>query len=246
MLAINNIEVVYEKVILAVHGVSLTVEDGQVVALLGANGAGKSSTLKAISSLVGAERGEVVSGSIVYRGQDITGAPPDVLVRDRLVQVLEGRHCFPHLSVEENLIAGSLATGGSRQSRLADLERIYQYFPRLKERRRVAAGYTSGGEQQMVAIGRALLSRPRLLLLDEPLSNLDANLREEMRFEIKALQRELGITILYVTHDQEIALAIADRAYLLEEGRIVAGGTPDVVFRDPALRRAYLGVGAGT
>ncbi len=241
ILQVSNIEVVYEKVILAVHGVSLTVEDGQVVALLGANGAGKSSTLKAISSLIGAERGEVVGGRIVYRGRDIVGAQPDALVRDRLVQVLEGRHCFPHLSVEENLIAGSLATGGSRQSRLADLERIYQYFPRLKERRRVAAGYTSGGEQQMVAIGRALMARPKLVLLDEPSMGLAPLIVEEIFEIVGQLNAHEKLSFLLAEQNASVALRHAHYAYVLESGRVVSEGPAEALARRDDIHDLYLG-----
>jgi branched-chain amino acid transport system ATP-binding protein len=244
ILQVSNIEVVYEKVILAVHGVSLTVEEGQVVALLGANGAGKSSTLKAISSLVGAERGEVVSGSIVYRGQDITGASPDVLVRDRLVQVLEGRRCFPHLSVEENLITGSFVTGGSRQARLADLERIYHYFPRLKERRRVAAGYTSGGEQQMVAIGRALMAHPRLVLLDEPSMGLAPLIVEEIFEIVGQLNAREKVSFLLAEQNASVALQHAHHAYVLESGRVVSEGPAAVLASRDDIRDLYLGPAA--
>ncbi|ATE59477.1 ABC transporter ATP-binding protein [Thauera sinica] len=243
ILQVDDIEVVYEQVILAVHGVSLSLGEGRIVALLGANGAGKSTTLKAISALVGAERGEVVGGRVLYRGKDVTRSAPDVLVRNGLVQVLEGRHCFPHLSVEENLLAGALASGGSRQEVKAGLERIYHYFPRLKERRRSAAGYTSGGEQQMVAIGRALMARPAVVLLDEPSMGLAPLIVDEIFAIVARLNADEGVSFLLAEQNASVALRHAHHAYVLESGRVVAQGSAAELAARSDIHDLYLGAG---
>ncbi|WP_374265669.1 ABC transporter ATP-binding protein [Zoogloea sp.] len=241
ILQLESIEVVYEQVILAVHGVSLEVGAGQVVALLGANGAGKSSTLKAISSLVRAERGAVTAGRIRYQGADITHAAPDALVRGGLVQVLEGRHCFAHLSVEENLLTGGFVGKPGRQALKAGLEQIYHYFPRLKARRKSLAGYSSGGEQQMVAIGRALMARPRLVLLDEPSMGLAPLIVDEI-FEIVAqLNRVEGVSFLLAEQNARVALRHAHHAYVLESGRVVADGSAAELDARGDIHDLYLG-----
>ncbi|MBS0544291.1 MAG: ABC transporter ATP-binding protein [Proteobacteria bacterium] len=243
ILQVDNIEVVYEQVILAVHGVSLSLAEGQIVALLGANGAGKSSTLKAISALVGAERGEVVAGRVLYRDEDVTRTAPDVLVRGGLVQVLEGRHCFGHLSVEENLLAGALAGRASRAAVQGELERIYRYFPRLKERRRSLAGYTSGGEQQMLAIGRALMAQPRVVLLDEPSMGLAPLIVDEIFDIVARLNVEQGVSFLLAEQNASVALRHANHAYILESGRVVAHGTAEALSARSDIHELYLGAG---
>lgn len=241
ILQVEEIEVVYDQVILAVHGVSLAVEQGEIVALLGANGAGKSSTLKAISGLVGAERGDVVGGRILYRGADVTRVSPDTLVRDGLVQVLEGRHCFAHLSVEENLLIGGFVNKPSRQQLKAELEKIYHYFPRLKQRRKSLAGYTSGGEQQMVAIGRALMARPRLVLLDEPSMGLAPLIVEEIFEIVSRLNVTEGVSFLLAEQNASIALQHAHRAFVLESGQVVASGAADELAARSDIHAHYLG-----
>ncbi|ENO78727.1 ABC transporter-like protein [Thauera sp. 27] len=242
LLQVENIEVVYDKVILAVHGVSLCVSQGQIVALLGANGAGKSTTLKAISALVRAQRGEIVAGHVRYRGTDVTRSSPDVLVRDGLVQVLEGRHCFPHLTVEENLLTGALARGIGRSALKVELERVYSYFPRLKERRHSQAGYTSGGEQQMVAIGRALMASPSLVLLDEPSMGLAPLIVDEI-FEILAdLNRREGVSLLLAEQNTNVALRHAHKAYVLESGRVALDGSATELAARNDIHDLYLGV----
>lgn len=242
ILQVDDIEVLYEQVILAVRNVSLAVGEGQVVALLGANGAGKSTTLKAIAGLVRAERGEVVRGRILYQGEEVTRRAPQALAARGLVQVLEGRHCFAHLSVEENLLAGAFARPRVSRAQLREeLERIYAWFPRLKTRRRSLAGYTSGGEQQMVAIGRALISRPRLVLLDEPSMGLAPQIVEEI-FEIVAvLNREEGVSFLIAEQNIEVALRHAHHAYVLESGRVVDQGPAQEIARREDLHAFYLG-----
>lgn len=241
ILEVSNIEVAYEKVILAVHGVSLEVRTGQVVALLGANGAGKSTTLKAVSGLVGAERGEITGGQIAYRGEAITHAPPDLLVRRGLVQVLEGRHCFPHLTVEENLLTGAFVNRPSRKALKTELERIYHYFPRLKARRRSQAGFTSGGEQQMVAIGRALIARPQLVLLDEPSMGLAPLIVEEIFSIVGDLNVREGVSFLLAEQNASVALRHAHHAYVLESGRVVAAGEAQALAARSDIQDLYLG-----
>ncbi|MCW5752895.1 MAG: ABC transporter ATP-binding protein [Alphaproteobacteria bacterium] len=242
-LAVNNIEVVYDHVILVLKGVSFQVPNGGVVALLGANGAGKTTTLKAISNLLHAERGLVTKGSIVFDGTEVQGLSPNELVRRGLIQVMEGRHCFAHLTVEENLLTGAY-TRKDRGRIGTDLERVYDYFPRLRERRRSLAGYTSGGEQQMTAIGRALMSRPRMILLDEPSMGLAPQLVEEI-FEIVArLNREAGVSFLIAEQNTNMALRYAQYGYILENGRIVMDGEAEKLRENADVKEFYLGLGA--
>ncbi|MCK9814838.1 ABC transporter ATP-binding protein [Pseudomonas chlororaphis] len=245
LLQVEQVEVFYEQSILALRGVSLQVAAGQMVALLGANGAGKSTTLKAISSLVRAERGEVVKGRVLYQGRDITHADPASLVLAGLAQVLEGRHCFTHLNVEQNLLLGGFAGRPSRQVLNQRLERIYGYFPRLRLLRKRLTGYTSGGEQQMVAIGRALMSEPRLLLLDEPSMGLAPQVVEEIFETLGRLNREQGLSLLVAEQNINIALDYADYAYVLENGRVVDAGAASELAASDDLQNYYLGALAG-
>ncbi|WP_375738993.1 ABC transporter ATP-binding protein [Pseudomonas boanensis] len=242
ILQVDDIEVLYEQVILAVRGVSLTVREGQVVALLGANGAGKSTTLKAIAGLVRAERGEVVRGAIRYQGRDVTRSAPQALASAGLVQVLEGRHCFAHLTVEENLLTGAFARPRIGRGELREeLARIYDWFPRLKTRRRSLAGYTSGGEQQMVAIGRALIARPRLVLLDEPSMGLAPQIVEEIFDIVGELNRRDGVSFLVAEQNIDVALRHAHHAYVLESGRVVDQGPAGELAARGDLHDFYLG-----
>jgi branched-chain amino acid transport system ATP-binding protein len=245
MLVVNNIEVVYDHVVLVLKGVSLEVPEGGVVALLGANGAGKSTTLKAISGLLRAERGEVTKGSIAFRGEDtVRLAPPD-LVRRGVVQVMEGRHCFEHLTVEENLLTGAYTRTDGRAAIQRDLERVYGYFPRLKERRRSQAGYTSGGEQQMTAIGRALMARPRAILLDEPSMGLAPQLVEEIFEIVASLNRDEGVTFLLAEQNTNLALRYAGYGYILESGRVVLDGDARALRDNEDVKEFYLGLSTG-
>ncbi len=241
LLSVQAVEAVYQGAIAALHGVSFDVQPGEIHALLGANGAGKSTTLKAVSHLLPAERGQLTAGRITYGGQDVARASPAALVRAGLVQVLEGRHCFPSLSVEENLITGGLGRS-ARRAEIADgLERVYALFPRLKDRRRSAAGLTSGGEQQMTAIGRALMSRPRLLVLDEPSMGLAPLVVQDIFRQLRRLNREEGLTILVAEQNSTVALQYADRATVLEAGRIVLGGTAQALREREDIRHFYFG-----
>ncbi|WP_421696581.1 ABC transporter ATP-binding protein [Aestuariivirga sp.] len=244
-LVVDNIEAVYSDVILALRGVSLRVEEGQIVALLGANGAGKSTTLKAISNLIRTERGRVSKGSILWRDSSILGRDPAGLAADGLVQVLEGRHVFPQLTVEQNLITGGYVRGLSRTEIAAELEKIYSWFPRLKVRRSSRAGLTSGGEQQMVAIGRALMTRPTLVLLDEPSMGLAPILVEEIFDIIRKLNKETGVSFLLAEQNANLALQCADDAYVLENGRVVASGPAAVLAERDEIKDIYLGSSAG-
>ena len=245
ILQIDAIEVLYEQAILAVRGVSLVVPPGQIVVLLGANGAGKSTTLKAASNLVRAERGEVVQGRILYRGQDVTRSMPHSLVAGGLVQVLEGRHCFAQLTVEENLLTGAFARQVSRGQLKADLERIYSQFPRLQLRRKSLAGYTSGGEQQMIALGRALMARPRLVLLDEPSMGLAPQIVEEIFEIIHQLNQCDGVSFLIAEQNINLALRYARYGYVLENGRVVSEGTAEQLAARSDIQDFYLGGGSG-
>ena len=242
-LQVDNLEAVYGKVVLALHGVSFSVEQGCIVALLGANGAGKSTTLKAISSLIRSERGEVSGGTVVWRGADITSEDPAVLVEGGLVHVLEGRHVFPHLTVEQNLVTGAYVRGGSKARIAENLERIYGWFPRLKERRAARAGVTSGGEQQMVAIGRALMTRPTLMLLDEPSLGLAPIILEEIFEIIRQLNRD-GVSFLLAEQNANLALRYADHAYVLKNGRVVASGPAAEFAARGDIKGIYLGAAA--
>ncbi len=214
LLSVNNIEVIYDHVILVLKGVSLEVPHGGIVALLGANGAGKSTTLKAVSNLLGAERGDVTKGSITFRGEDVHSLTPNELVRRGVIQVMEGRHCFEHLTVEENLLTGAYTRGDGRKAIADDLELVYQYFPRLKERRTNRAGYTSGGEQQMVAVGRALMAKPEVILLDEPSMGLAPQLVEEIFEIVKRLNTDEGVTFLLAEQNTTMALRYATYGYI--------------------------------
>ncbi len=244
LLQVEDIHVIYDQVILGTRGVSLTVPEGQVVALLGANGAGKSSTLKAISGLIGAEGGQVVQGRIVYAGHAVDQVDAADLVERGLVQVLEGRHCFPHLDVEENLRVGAFVRRPSRGALQDGLERIYRYFPRLLERRRSPAGYLSGGEQQMLALGRALIAAPRLVLLDEPSMGLAPRIVAEIFEIIRRLNREEGVSFLLAEQNAAMALRYADQAHVLENGQVVTAGPARELADREDIRSFYLGVGA--
>ena len=242
LLVVNNIEVVYDHVILVLKGVSLEVPERGIVALLGANGAGKTTTLKAISNLLHTERGEVTKGSIELGGRSIAALSPSDLVRLGVVQVMEGRHCFEHLTVEENLLTGAYTRTDGKAAIQRDLDMVYGYFPRLKERRRAQAGYTSGGEQQMVAIGRALMARPTVILLDEPSMGLAPQLVEEI-FEIVArLNGEAGVTFLLAEQNTNVALRYAHYGYILENGRVVLDGNAAALRGNEDVKEFYLGL----
>ncbi len=245
LLAINNIEVIYDHVILVLKGVSLTVPKGGVVALLGANGAGKTTTLKAISNLLRAERGEVTKGSIEFEGKRIDRLTPNDLVKSGVIQVMEGRHCFEHLTIEENLLTGAFTRGGRRAEIQQDLEKVYTYFPRLKERRTSQAGYTSGGEQQMCAIGRALMSRPKMILLDEPSMGLAPQLVEGIFETVKRLNEKEGVSFLLAEQNTNIALRYAKYGYILENGRVVLDGEAETLRQNEDIKEFYLGLSAG-
>ena len=242
ILSVNNIEVIYDHVILVLKGVSLTVPQGGIVALLGANGAGKSTTLKSISGLVKSERGELTKGSIEFTGQRVDHLMPDDLVRRGCIQVMEGRHCFGHLTIEDNLLTGAFTRRESRSVIAHDLERIYHYFPRLKERRLSQAGYTSGGEQQMCAVGRAMMSRPRMILLDEPSMGLAPQIVEEIFNIVKELNEKEGVSFLLAEQNTNIALRYAHWGYILENGRIVLDGEASALRDNEDVKEFYLGV----
>ena len=241
-LVVNNIEVIYDHVILVLKGVSLEVPEGGVVALLGANGAGKTTTLKAISNLLGAERGEVTKGEILFRGERIDRLSPNDLVKRGVVQVMEGRHCFEHLTVEDNLMTGAYTRADGKAAVAASLEKVYHYFPRLKERRQSQAGYTSGGEQQMTAIGRALMANPNTILLDEPSMGLAPQLVEEIFEIVRALNEQEGVSFLLAEQNTMIALKYADYGYILENGRVVMDGRADDLRENPDVKEFYLGL----
>ncbi len=245
LLKVSNIEVIYDHVILVLKGVSLEVPEGGIVALLGANGAGKSTTLKSISNLLHAERGEVTKGSINYKGERIDGLTPADLVKRGVIQVMEGRHCFPHLTVEENLQTGAYSRSDGSAGVTRDLEMVYGYFPRLKQRRNSQAGYISGGEQQMTAIGRALMSRPKMILLDEPSMGLAPQLVEEI-FEItKTLNEKEKVSFLLAEQNTNMALRFATYGYILENGRVVLDGEAKVLRENEDVKEFYLGLSAG-
>jgi branched-chain amino acid transport system ATP-binding protein len=242
-LSVSNVEVIYDHVILVLKGVSLQVQEGQIVTLLGANGAGKTTTLKAISNLLHAERGEVTKGWIEFRGERIERLTPNDLVKKGVVQVMEGRHCFQHLTVEENLLTGAYTRGGVDLK--PDLEKVYRYFPRLKERRRSQSGYTSGGEQQMTAIGRALMARPKMILLDEPSMGLAPQLVEEIFEIVRELNRKEGVSFLLAEQNTNIALKYADYGYILENGRVVMDGEGKSLAENEDVKEFYLGFSSG-
>jgi branched-chain amino acid transport system ATP-binding protein len=242
ILDVLNIEVVYNSVALVLKGVSLSAPKGGIVALLGANGAGKTTALKAISNLIRAERGEVTKGAILFEGERVDELSPSDLVRRGLIQVMEGRHCFAHLTIEENLLTGAFTRRDGRAAAARDLERIYAYFPRLKERRNAQAGYASGGEQQMCALGRAMMSRPKLILLDEPSMGLAPQVVEEI-FEIgRGLNEKEGVSFLLAEQNANIALKVARFGYILETGRVVLDGTAEALRMNEDVREFYLGV----
>ncbi len=242
LLEVNNIEVIYNHVILVLKGVSLSVPKGGITALLGGNGAGKTTTLKAISNLLKSERGEVTKGSVQYRGEKVQDLSPAELVRKGVIQVMEGRHCFEHLTVEENLLTGAYTRGDGSAAIARDLDMVYTYFPRLKERRRSQAGYTSGGEQQMVAIGRALMSRPEMILLDEPSMGLAPQLVEQIFEIVKAVNEGEGVTFLLAEQNTNVALRYAHYGYILESGRVVMDGPAKDLRENPDVKEFYLGM----
>jgi branched-chain amino acid transport system ATP-binding protein len=241
MLSLNNVEVIYDSVILVLKGVSIACEEGRITTLLGANGAGKTTTLKAISGVLRTERGEVTKGSVELNGMRIDRLPPYVVVQRGVVQVFEGRRVFEHLTTEENLVAGA-HTQPDRAKVTAGVERVYQYFPRLKERRHVQSGYLSGGEQQMLVIGRALMSTPKVMLLDEPSLGLAPMLVEEIFAIVQRLNQQEKLTVLLVEQNATMALRIADHGYVMENGRIVLEGTGDSLRENPDIKEFYLGL----
>jgi branched-chain amino acid transport system ATP-binding protein len=241
-LSVNNIEVIYDHVILVLRGVSLDVAEGGIVALLGANGAGKTTTLKAISNLLHAERGEVTKGTIEYRGERIDRLTPNDLVRRGVCQVMEGRHCFAHLTIEENLLTGAFTRKGSRGEIAAALDKVYRYFPRLKERRTSLAGYTSGGEQQMTAIGRALMAQPSMILLDEPSMGLAPQIVEEIFAIVGELNRQENVSFLLAEQNTMVALRHANYGYILETGRVVMDGAAADLANNEDVKEFYLGL----
>ena len=241
LLNVNNIEVIYDRVILVLKGVSFHVPEGGIVALLGANGAGKTTTLKAISNLLRAERGDVTKGTIEYRDERIEKLSAHDLVTRGVVQVMEGRHCFEHLTVEENLLTGAYIRG-DKKNFSDDLDLVYRYFPRLKERRKAQSGYTSGGEQQMTAIGRALMTRPKMILLDEPSMGLAPQLVEEIFGIVSRLNEEEGVTILLAEQNTNMALRYARYGYILENGRVVLDGEASALRENEDVKEFYLGL----
>ncbi|WP_193143205.1 MULTISPECIES: ABC transporter ATP-binding protein [unclassified Meridianimarinicoccus] len=242
LLEVNNIEVIYNHVILVLKGVSLSVPKGGITALLGGNGAGKTTTLKAVSNLLHSERGEVTKGSIHYQGERVQGLDPATLVKRGVIQVMEGRHCFEHLTVEENLLTGAYTRRDGSAAINKDLELVYHYFPRLKERRRSQAGYTSGGEQQMVAMGRAMMARPACILLDEPSMGLAPQLVEEIFGIVKTLNEQEGVSFLLAEQNTTVALRYAHYGYILESGRVVMDGPAKELLENPDVKEFYLGV----
>lgn len=242
ILSVNNIEVIYDHVILVLKGVSLTVPKRGIVAILGANGAGKTTTLKAISNLLRAERGEVTKGSIEFDGSRIESLSPNELVRRGCIQVLEGRHCFGHLTIEENLLTGAFTRRDGAAAIKADMEKVYAYFPRLRERKNSMAGYTSGGEQQMCAIGRALMSRPKMILLDEPSMGLAPQIVEEIFEIVKDLNAKEGVSFLLAEQNTNMALRYATYGYILETGRVVMDGDAKMLRENEDVKEFYLGV----
>ena len=242
LLTVNNVEVIYDEVILVLRGLSLEVPRGKIVALLGSNGAGKSTTLKAVSGLLPSERGEITDGSILFDGKDITRMDAADRVKAGLSLCMEGRHVFEHLTVHENLVAGAYSRGGATTE---DFDLVYTYFPKLADMRSRVAGYLSGGEQQMLAIGRALMAKPRLLMLDEPSLGLAPLLVAEIFGYISDLNREQGITVLVIEQNARRALEIADHGYILEQGRIVLEGSAADLSENPDVKEFYLGLGEG-
>jgi len=245
ILSVNNIEVIYDRVILVLKGVSLEVARGGIVALLGANGAGKTTTLKAISNLLQSERGEVTKGSIGFDGQEVQALSPNDLVRRGCIQVMEGRHCFGHLTIEENLLTGAFTRRDGAAAIRRDLDKVYGYFPRLRERRQAMAGYTSGGEQQMCAIGRALMSNPKMILLDEPSMGLAPQVVDEIFGIVKSLNENEKVSFLLAEQNANMALRYAGYGYILENGRIVLDGEAAALRENEDVKEFYLGVAEG-
>ena len=245
VLEVNNIEVIYNKVVQALRGLSLAVPRGHIVALLGSNGAGKSTTLKAISGLLPLENGALEAGSISFNGQSTTSIAPQLLVRRGLSHVMEGRRVFEDLTIEENLIASTYALSGRESAAKPDFDLVYEYFPRLHERRKGLAGYLSGGEQQMLAIGRALIAQPQLILLDEPSLGLSPKLVEDIFTIIARINAERGTSMLLVEQNATVALAVAHSGYIMENGKIVIDGSAERLASDPDVREFYLGMGGG-
>jgi branched-chain amino acid transport system ATP-binding protein len=241
-LSVNNVEVIYDHVILVLKGVSLEVPRGKIVALLGANGAGKTTTLKAISNLLRAERGDVTKGSIEFDGERVDRLTPAELVRRGVCQVMEGRHCFQHLTVEENLLTGAFSRKVGRAELKNDLEKVYTYFPRLKHRRESQSGYTSGGEQQMTAVGRALMAQPKMILLDEPSMGLAPQIVEEIFEIVKSLNQKEGVSFLLAEQNTMVALRYADYGYILENGRVVMDGLASDLATNEDVKEFYLGL----
>ena len=244
-LTVNNIEVIYNRVILVLKGVSLEVPEGGIIALLGANGAGKTTTLKAISNLLQAERGEVTKGSIKVMGERVDALTPNELVRRGVIQVMEGRHSFEHLTVEENLLTGAYTRRENKAVINSDIENVYHYFPRLKERRTSQAGYTSGGEQQMLVIGRALMAKPKMILLDEPSMGLAPQLVEEIFDIITDLNQKEGVSFLLAEQNTMVALRHAEYGYILENGRVVMDGDATHLRENEDVKEFYLGISSG-
>jgi branched-chain amino acid transport system ATP-binding protein len=242
LLSIKNIEVIYDHVILVLKGVSLEVEEGSIVALLGANGAGKSTTLKAISNLLKAERGDVTKGSVVFDDERIDQLNPSIVVKKGIVQVMEGRHCFAHLTVEENLLTGAFTRSASRAEIAESLEKVYSYFPRLKQRRSSLAGFTSGGEQQMTAVGRALMAKPRMILLDEPSMGLAPQIVEEIFEIVEDLNQKEKVSFLLAEQNTTVALRHAKYGYILENGRVVMDGPAKDLASNEDVKEFYLGI----
>jgi branched-chain amino acid transport system ATP-binding protein len=245
ILSLNNIEVVYDRVILVLKGVSLAVPNGGIVALLGANGAGKTTTLKAISNLLHSERGEVTKGAIIFNGAEVQALSPNEVVRRGCIQVMQGRYCFGHLTIEENLLTGAFTRRDGAAAIRADIDKVYRYFPRLAERRQAMAGYTSGGEQQMCAIGRALMSRPKMILLDEPSMGLAPQIVEEIFAIMKNLNESEGVSFLLAEQNVNLALKYAGYGYILENGRVVLDGTAGALGENEDVKEFYLGVAEG-
>tara|TARA_B100001540_G_C15674776_1_gene581872 strand:+ start:125 stop:955 length:831 start_codon:yes stop_codon:yes gene_type:complete len=241
LLIVNNIEVVYNHVILVLKGVSLNVKKGGITTLLGGNGAGKTTTLKSISNLLASERGEVTKGTISFDNLDVHALDPSQLVKLGVIQVMEGRHCFEHLTVEENLLTGAYTRKNNKDIK-TDLERVYEYFPRLKDRRTSQAGYTSGGEQQMVAIGRALMANPRMILLDEPSMGLAPQLVKQIFEIVSKINKQEGVTILLAEQNTNMALQYAEYAYILENGRVVMEGSAKSMRDNEDVKEFYLGI----
>ena len=246
ILTVNNIEVIYDHVILVLKGVSLHVPRGGIVALLGANGAGKTTTLKAISNLLRAERGEVTKGSIEFEGERVDRMSPNELVRRGCIQVLEGRHCFGHLTIEENLLTGAFTRRDGKAAIRADLDKVYAYFPRLQQRRHAMAGYTSGGEQQMCAIGRAMMSRPKMVLLDEPSMGLAPQIVQEIFEIVKGLNERENVSFLIAEQNTNMALRLASYGYILETGRVVMDGPAEMLRENEDVKEFYLGDAEGS